>query len=82
MYSRMFWIFCTSVFQGALDAQARSPCVLRSQEVVDAAIQEDAHAIALTSYQGGHMECAQGNTLQSAASATPECGGIGVKKSS
>jgi methylmalonyl-CoA mutase len=27
-----------------------------AQEVVDCAIQEDAHAIALTSYQGGHME--------------------------
>ena len=26
------------------------------QEVVDAAIQEDAQAIAMTSYQGGHME--------------------------
>src|ERR1022692_3091745 len=26
------------------------------QEIVDCAIQEDAHAIALTSYQGGHME--------------------------
>ena len=25
-------------------------------EIVDAAIQEDAHAIAVTSYQGGHME--------------------------
>jgi methylmalonyl-CoA mutase len=25
-------------------------------EVVDAAIQEDAHAVAITSYQGGHME--------------------------
>jgi methylmalonyl-CoA mutase len=27
-----------------------------AQEVVNCAIQEDAHAIALTSYQGGHME--------------------------
>jgi len=27
-----------------------------AQDVVDCAIQEDAHAIALTSYQGGHME--------------------------
>src|SRR3972149_6590350 len=26
------------------------------QEIVDAAIQEDAHAIAVSSYQGGHME--------------------------
>ena len=26
------------------------------QDIVDCAIQEDAHAIALTSYQGGHME--------------------------
>jgi len=26
------------------------------QEIVDCAVQEDAHAIALTSYQGGHME--------------------------
>ncbi len=26
------------------------------QDIVDAAIQEDAHAIAVTSYQGGHME--------------------------
>src|SRR3954469_18876387 len=26
------------------------------QEIVDCAIQEDANAIALTSYQGGHME--------------------------
>ena len=26
------------------------------QEIVDCAIQEDAQAIALTSYQGGHME--------------------------
>ena len=26
------------------------------EEVVDCAIQEDAHAIAMTSYQGGHME--------------------------
>jgi isobutyryl-CoA mutase len=25
-------------------------------DIVDAAIQEDAHAIAVTSYQGGHME--------------------------
>ena len=27
-----------------------------AKEVVDCAVQEDAHAIALTSYQGGHME--------------------------
>mgnify|MGYP002850192831 CR=1 FL=1 len=27
-----------------------------AQDVVDAAVQEDAHAIALTSYQGGHIE--------------------------
>jgi len=27
-----------------------------AKEVVDAAIQEDAHAVALSSYQGGHME--------------------------
>ena len=27
-----------------------------AQEVVDAVIQEDAHAVALSSYQGGHME--------------------------
>jgi len=27
-----------------------------AQEVVDAAIQEDAHGVALTSYQGGHVE--------------------------
>jgi methylmalonyl-CoA mutase len=27
-----------------------------AQDVVDAAIQEDVHAVALTSYQGGHME--------------------------
>ncbi len=27
-----------------------------ASDVVDAAIQEDAHALALTSYQGGHME--------------------------
>lgn len=27
-----------------------------AQEVVDAAIQEDAHAVALSSYQGGHVE--------------------------
>lgn len=27
-----------------------------AQEVVDAALQEDAHAVALSSYQGGHME--------------------------
>jgi isobutyryl-CoA mutase len=27
-----------------------------AKEIVDCAIQEDAHAIALTSYQGGHME--------------------------
>ncbi len=27
-----------------------------AQEIVDAAIQEDAHAIAVTSYQGGHVE--------------------------
>ena len=27
-----------------------------AQEVVDAAIQEDVHAVALSSYQGGHME--------------------------
>src|SRR5689334_21359928 len=27
-----------------------------AEEVVDAAIQEDAQAIAMTSYQGGHME--------------------------
>jgi len=26
------------------------------QEIVDCAIQEDAHAVAITSYQGGHME--------------------------
>jgi methylmalonyl-CoA mutase len=25
-------------------------------EIVDAAVQEDAHAIALSSYQGGHVE--------------------------
>ena len=27
-----------------------------AKDVVDCAVQEDAHAIALTSYQGGHME--------------------------
>ncbi|MGB1818702.1 MAG: cobalamin-dependent protein, partial [Candidatus Poseidoniaceae archaeon] len=27
-----------------------------AKEVVDCAVQEDAHAVALTSYQGGHME--------------------------
>ena len=27
-----------------------------AQDVVDAAIQEDVHAVALSSYQGGHME--------------------------
>lgn len=27
-----------------------------AQDVVDCAIQEDAHAVALTSYQGGHVE--------------------------
>ena len=26
------------------------------QEIVDAAIQEDAHAVAVSSYQGGHVE--------------------------
>ena len=28
----------------------------RSSEIVDCAIQEDAHGIAITSYQGGHLE--------------------------
>ena len=28
-----------------------------AKDVVDCAVQEDAHAVALTSYQGGHMEC-------------------------
>jgi methylmalonyl-CoA mutase len=41
------------------------------EEVVNCAIQEDAHAIAMTSYQGGHMERSQNcRTTASPASIT------------
>ena len=59
-----------------------------AQDIVDTAIQEDAQAVALTSYQGGHMEyfmyihdlleeagCAAANPLQGAC-----CTGGGAPK--